>query len=123
MSHTLKIFERVLERRLRAIIELPSNQCGFVKGVIWWALRKHMVPEVYIPWIKMIYHGATSQVRTAAGQFKPFRIDRRASVIGAFSSTLHHSNGCNDGRSQATASLDSPVCRRYGVDGRKQKKI
>ncbi|VDM77486.1 unnamed protein product [Strongylus vulgaris] len=31
MSHTQKIFERVLERRLRAIIESPSNQCGFVK--------------------------------------------------------------------------------------------
>ncbi|VDM75076.1 unnamed protein product [Strongylus vulgaris] len=103
MSHTLKIFGRVLEKRLRAIIKLPSNQCGFVKGagtadaihtvrtvmekyrekrrelhaafldmenafdkvphdVIWWALRKHMVPEVYIQWIKMIYHGATSQM-------------------------------------------------------------
>ncbi|VDM81707.1 unnamed protein product [Strongylus vulgaris] len=33
MSHTLKIFERVLEIRLRAIIELPSNQCGFVKSI------------------------------------------------------------------------------------------
>ncbi|VDM79840.1 unnamed protein product [Strongylus vulgaris] len=32
MSHALKIFERVLERRLRAIIESSSNQCGFVKG-------------------------------------------------------------------------------------------
>ncbi|VDM78836.1 unnamed protein product [Strongylus vulgaris] len=105
MSHTLKTFKRVLETRLRAIIELPSNQCGFVKGagaadaihtvrvvtekyrerrefhaaflnmekasdkvlydVIWWALRKQMVPEVYIQWIKMIYHGTTSHVQTA----------------------------------------------------------
>ncbi|VDM68465.1 unnamed protein product [Strongylus vulgaris] len=32
MSHTLEIFERVLETRLRAIIELPFNQCGIVKG-------------------------------------------------------------------------------------------
>ncbi|VDM77611.1 unnamed protein product [Strongylus vulgaris] len=33
-----------------------------------------MVPEVYIQWIKMIYHEATSHVQTAAGQSKPFRI-------------------------------------------------
>ncbi|VDM75760.1 unnamed protein product [Strongylus vulgaris] len=31
MSHTPKIFKRVHETRLRAIIEL-SNQCGYVKG-------------------------------------------------------------------------------------------
>ncbi|VDM77825.1 unnamed protein product [Strongylus vulgaris] len=33
-----------------------------------------MVPEVYIQWIEMIHHGATSQVQIAAGQSKPFRI-------------------------------------------------
>ena len=26
--------------------------------VIWWALRTHNVPEEYIEWIKMTYHGA-----------------------------------------------------------------
>ena len=31
-SRTLKIFERILETRLRSIIELAPNQCGFVKG-------------------------------------------------------------------------------------------
>ncbi|VDM70430.1 unnamed protein product [Strongylus vulgaris] len=113
MSYTLKIFERVLNS---TSIILPSNQCGFVKGVvlltqsctdtvrivmekfrekrrelhaafldmeklstrypmiIWWALRKRVVPEVYIQRIKMIYHGATSHVQIAAGQSKPFHI-------------------------------------------------
>lgn len=32
LSHTLKIFERVIDGRLRNIIQLHSNQCGFVKG-------------------------------------------------------------------------------------------
>ncbi|VDM70153.1 unnamed protein product [Strongylus vulgaris] len=32
-----------------------------------------MVPEVYMQWMKVIYHGATSHVKTVAGQSKPFR--------------------------------------------------
>ena len=115
MCHTLKILERIVETRLRDIIELSSCQYGFVKGasttdaihairilaekhrekhkelhaafldlekafdrvpheVIWWALRKRMVPEEYVDVIKMIYRKATSHVRTAAGQSKEFAI-------------------------------------------------
>ncbi|VDM69796.1 unnamed protein product [Strongylus vulgaris] len=112
--HTKRTLERMqMARCLMAclqIIELPSNQCGFVKGTgtidairtvrivmekhrekrrelhaafldirklstrapnVRWVLRKHMVPEVYIQWIKVIYHGARSHVH---GQSKPFRI-------------------------------------------------
>ena len=43
-------------------------------GVIWWALRKHRVPEEYVQWIKLIYHNASSHVQTAAGQSKEFQI-------------------------------------------------
>ncbi len=32
LSHTMKIFERVLDSRLRGIINISPNQCGFVKG-------------------------------------------------------------------------------------------
>jgi hypothetical protein len=115
MSHTLKIFERVIDRRLRAQLQITANQCGFVKGasttdaihaarllmekhreknkplhaafldlekafdrvpheVIWWALRKHNVPEEYVEWIKLIYRGATTNVRSTAGVSKDFPI-------------------------------------------------
>ncbi|VDM77106.1 unnamed protein product [Strongylus vulgaris] len=47
--------------------------------------------------------------------------NRRAS-IGA-SSTLHHSHGCSEERSQATTSMDSPVCRRCGVVAEKRKEL
>lgn len=30
MSHTLKIWERILNNRLKQIISLTPNQCGFV---------------------------------------------------------------------------------------------
>ena len=32
MSHTMKIYERVLNSRLRQIVRLNENQCGFVEG-------------------------------------------------------------------------------------------
>ena len=33
LCHAMKIYERVLERRLRERISITKNQCGFVKGV------------------------------------------------------------------------------------------
>ena len=32
LCHTMKIFERVLDARLREIVKVTRNQCGFVKG-------------------------------------------------------------------------------------------
>ncbi|EYC36369.1 hypothetical protein Y032_0903g2962 [Ancylostoma ceylanicum] len=32
LCHTMKIFERILDSRLRAIVSTTPNQCGFVKG-------------------------------------------------------------------------------------------
>ncbi|KAL1446260.1 hypothetical protein WDU94_015584, partial [Cyamophila willieti] len=32
LSHTMKIYERVIENRLRKIINIHENQCGFVSG-------------------------------------------------------------------------------------------
>ncbi|VDO84953.1 unnamed protein product [Heligmosomoides polygyrus] len=32
LSHSMKIFERILDRRIREIVKLSNNQCGFVSG-------------------------------------------------------------------------------------------
>ncbi|VDP00996.1 unnamed protein product [Heligmosomoides polygyrus] len=32
LSHSMKIFERILYRRIREIVKLSDNQCGFVSG-------------------------------------------------------------------------------------------
>ncbi|KAL6729362.1 hypothetical protein Aduo_000423 [Ancylostoma duodenale] len=32
LSHTMKIFERIIDRRIREIVQLSPNQCGFVSG-------------------------------------------------------------------------------------------
>ncbi|VDM77739.1 unnamed protein product [Strongylus vulgaris] len=49
--------------------------------------------DVDIQWTKMIYHGATSHVQTAAGQSNLFRIKKGYIRDGAPSSILHHSHG------------------------------
>lgn len=115
LSHTMKIFERVLDNRLRNIVQLSINQCGFVKGcgtidaifavrqlmekfrekrrplhlafldlekafdrvphqMIWYALRDHQVPEIYINWVKMLYNNTRSQVRCPAGLTDSFPV-------------------------------------------------
>ncbi|VDP25373.1 unnamed protein product, partial [Heligmosomoides polygyrus] len=32
LSHTMKIFERIVDRRIRDVVQLSTNQCGFVSG-------------------------------------------------------------------------------------------
>uniref|UniRef100_A0A914VFU1 Reverse transcriptase domain-containing protein n=1 Tax=Plectus sambesii TaxID=2011161 RepID=A0A914VFU1_9BILA len=32
LSHTMKIFERVIDRRIREVIKMTPNQCGFIKN-------------------------------------------------------------------------------------------
>ncbi|VDO91953.1 unnamed protein product [Heligmosomoides polygyrus] len=32
LSHSMKIFERILDRQIREIVKLTNNQCGFVSG-------------------------------------------------------------------------------------------
>ncbi|EYC40844.1 hypothetical protein Y032_0594g424 [Ancylostoma ceylanicum] len=116
LPHTMKIFERIVDRRIREIVELSSNQCGFVKNcsttnaihaarllvekhleknaplhvafldlekafdrvpheVIWYSLRIHGVPEELVVWIKLLYDGTRSQVRTPNGTSEEFRVN------------------------------------------------
>ena len=115
LCHSMKIFERVLDARLRGIVEISTNQCGFVKGcgttdaihaarllmerhrekrktihmafldlekafdrvphnLIWYSLRSHGVPEIYIRWIRLLYSNATSSIRCPVGVSEPFDI-------------------------------------------------
>ncbi|VDP04353.1 unnamed protein product [Heligmosomoides polygyrus] len=32
LSHTMKIFERIVDRRIRDVVQLSTNQCGFISG-------------------------------------------------------------------------------------------
>lgn len=107
----MKIFERILDRRIRDITQLTVNQCDFVKDcgtidviyaarfllekqkalhiafldlekafdrvsheVIWYALRCHEVLEEFVQWVKILYVGLMSRVRTTADGSEEFSI-------------------------------------------------
>ena len=42
--------------------------------LIWLALRDHLVPEVYIDWIKLMYVNSSNSVRCSFGLSQPYRI-------------------------------------------------
>ncbi|WKX94958.1 hypothetical protein Q1695_011869 [Nippostrongylus brasiliensis] len=111
----MKVFERIIDRRIRNIVELTVNQCGFVANcsttdaihavrllvekhrekqrplhlafldlekafdrvpheVIWYALRKQLVPEELINWVRILYTDPRSRVQAAAGISAEFPI-------------------------------------------------
>ncbi|VDP12812.1 unnamed protein product [Heligmosomoides polygyrus] len=111
----MKVFERIVDRRIRDIVQLSNNQCGFVAGcgtvdaihavrlllekhrekqkpvhfafldlekafdrfpreVIWYALRRHGVPEELIEWVRILYSCPISRVRAPAGTSMKFPI-------------------------------------------------
>ena len=108
MSHTMKLWERIIERRLRLETKISENQFGFMPGrstmeaihlirrlcehyrerkkdlhmvfidlekaydrvnrnVMWQALKKKGVSEIYIKLIKDMYKDITTCVRTPVG--------------------------------------------------------
>ena len=77
--HTVRIMmERSLEKQCElhvAFLDLEKAFDRVPHHLIWWALRKHDVPEEYVRWIRIIYKGATSHVRTAAGRSDDFQIN------------------------------------------------
>ena len=92
MSHTIKLWERVIEHRVRVITRVSLNQFGFMperstmnaiflikqvmkryrekkdlhmvlRNVMWWSLDKHKVPTKYVGLIKDMYNNQSSARR------------------------------------------------------------
>ncbi|VDP07820.1 unnamed protein product [Heligmosomoides polygyrus] len=111
----MKAFERIVDRRIRDVVQLSNNRCGFVaccgtvdaihavrlllekhrekqkpvhfafldlekafdrvpREVIWYALRRHGVPEELIEWVRIVYSFPISRVRAPAGTSMEFPI-------------------------------------------------
>ena len=97
MSHFMNLWERIIETRLREIVNIRENQFGFRPGMsttlrqlqercrvivfvdlekafdrkprdlIWWCLRKKRVPEEYVKIVHNMYRSSKTQVVTQKG--------------------------------------------------------
>jgi Reverse transcriptase (RNA-dependent DNA polymerase) len=115
MSHTMKLWERVIERRLRKLTTVSKNQFGFMPGrstmetiflirqlmerhreqkkdlhmifidlekaydkiprnIMWWALKRKLVPTKYVNLIKDMYTNVVTCVRACDGESNTFPI-------------------------------------------------
>jgi Reverse transcriptase (RNA-dependent DNA polymerase) len=115
MSHTMKLWKRVIEHRLRNLTTVSKNQFGFMPGrstietiflikqlmerhrkqkkdlhmifidleksydkiprnIIWWALKRKLVPTKYVTLIKDMYTNDVTCVRACDGESDTFPI-------------------------------------------------
>lgn len=115
LEHGMKVMEKILERRLRTLIDIDNMQFGFSPGkgttdavfiikqlqekhlevnkdlfftfvdlekaydriprdLVYWCLRKRMVPEELVRLVQVTYHGARTVVRTKYGKTDEFTI-------------------------------------------------
>jgi Reverse transcriptase (RNA-dependent DNA polymerase) len=115
MSHTMKLWERVIEHRLKKLTIVSKNQFGFMLGrstieaiflirqlmerhreqnkdldmifidlekaynkiprnIMWWALKRKLVPTKYVTLIKDMYTNIVTCVRVCDGESDTFPI-------------------------------------------------
>jgi Reverse transcriptase (RNA-dependent DNA polymerase) len=115
MSHTMKLWERVIEHRLRKLTTVSKNQFGFMprrstmeviflirqlmerhqeqkndlhvifvdlekaydkipRNIMWWALKRKLVPTKYVTLIKDMYTNVVTCVRACDGESDTFTI-------------------------------------------------
>ncbi|KAK3559330.1 hypothetical protein QTP86_012758 [Hemibagrus guttatus] len=105
MSHTMKLWERVVEARLRKVVEICEQQYGFMprksttdaifalrilmekyrdgqrelhwvpREELWYCMRKSGVAEKYVRVVQDMYERSRTVVRCAVGQTEEFKVE------------------------------------------------
>jgi Reverse transcriptase (RNA-dependent DNA polymerase) len=132
MSHTMNLWERVIEHRLRNLITVSKNQFSFMprrstieaiflikqfmerhrehkrdlhmifidlekaydkipRNIMWWALKRKLVPTKYVTLIKDMYTNVVTCVRTCDGESDTFPIKiglHQGSALSSYIFTL-----------------------------------
>ncbi|KAL5580203.1 hypothetical protein UlMin_012645 [Ulmus minor] len=79
MSHIMKIWERVIELRLKsltnlhmAFIDLEKAYDRVPSELIWWVLGRKKVSQCYVDIIKDMYEDTVTSVRSVGGMSNEF---------------------------------------------------
>jgi Reverse transcriptase (RNA-dependent DNA polymerase) len=140
MSHTMKLWKRVIEHRLRKLITISKNQLCFMPGrstmeviflirqlmerhqeqkkdldmifidlekpydkiprnIMWWALKRKLIPTKYVTLIKDMYTNVVTCVRACDGESDTFSIKiglHQGSILSPYIFTLVMDEITND---------------------------
>ncbi|KAK3516882.1 hypothetical protein QTP70_028199, partial [Hemibagrus guttatus] len=91
MSHTMKVWERVVKARLRKVVEICEQQYGFMprksttdlekaydrvlREELWYCMKKSGVAEKYVRVLQDMYERSRAVVRCAVGQTEKFKVE------------------------------------------------
>ncbi|KAK3554546.1 hypothetical protein QTP70_025399 [Hemibagrus guttatus] len=77
MSHTMKLWERVVEARLRKVVEIYLEKVydRVPREELWYCVRKSGVAEKYVRVVQDMYERSRTVVRCAVGQTEEFKVE------------------------------------------------
>ncbi|KAK3563223.1 hypothetical protein QTP86_018276 [Hemibagrus guttatus] len=77
MSHTMKLWERVVEDRLRKVVEIYLEKAydRVPREELWYCMRKSGVAEKYVRVVQDMYERSRTVVRCAVGQTEEFKVE------------------------------------------------
>ncbi|KAK3528390.1 hypothetical protein QTP86_034256, partial [Hemibagrus guttatus] len=77
MSHTMKLWERVVEARLRKVVEIYLEKAydRVPREELWYCMRKSGVAEKYVRVVQDMYERSRTVVRCAVGQTEEFKVE------------------------------------------------
>ncbi|KAK3541849.1 hypothetical protein QTP86_008058 [Hemibagrus guttatus] len=90
MSHTMKLWERVVEARLRKVVEICEQQYGFMprKSTTDAIFALRILMEKYVRVVQDMYERSRTVVRCAVGQTEEFNVEVRLHQGSALSPFL-----------------------------------
>ncbi|KAK3570391.1 hypothetical protein QTP86_019262 [Hemibagrus guttatus] len=77
MSHTMKLWERVVEARLRKVVEIYLEKAydRVPREELWYCMRKSGVAEKYVRVVQDMYERSRTVVKCAVGQTEEFKVE------------------------------------------------
>uniref|UniRef100_A0A0N4WNF2 Reverse transcriptase domain-containing protein n=1 Tax=Haemonchus placei TaxID=6290 RepID=A0A0N4WNF2_HAEPC len=108
LSHSMKISERIVDSRVRDIVELTTNQCGFVSGC-------STIDAIHSPSTRKASRkaktGTTYLTSRSKSRVQTQRAHRRTPRLCVIPTSFCCHHGCHYKRPPEAGSMDAPSCQ------------